>query len=320
MTPLVESVEPQENEAQSGGGEDGESSLPLVNLPRPVPLTEKLFQNDNSPSVVTALIEQARDLRFRGDIFTALIKLREAKLIEPRNPMVLAETAATYEQLEVPDEATKFWKELYNLGEGAGVMRDLAAFKLRMMNSLAMANRQAELGVEAVSGSERDTHGLRPNAAIGFRDIVKEENVAPDDEVFITVRLKVSSRPGGSVDASEVAILVYFYEVIDDEYIVQTNADVAYHWISLPADWRDSDNTEVLEVDYHQKAFEKEAADASKEEEETTEEKEEGEGESSREFYGYIARIYYKGDLQDVAAEPVSLLNQFPPPNTLPSG
>jgi hypothetical protein len=31
-------------------------------------------------------------------------------------------------------------------------------------------------------------------------------------------------------------------------------------------------------------------------------------------YYGYVVAIYYKGELQDQRAEPVSLLDQFAPP------
>jgi hypothetical protein len=39
----------------------------------------------------------------------------------------------------------------------------------------------------------------------------------------------------------------------------------------------------------------------------------------NRSYFGYVVRVYYKGDLQDMRADPVKLLNQYPPPLTLPN-
>ena len=36
-----------------------------------------------------------------------------------------------------------------------------------------------------------------------------------------------------------------------------------------------------------------------------------------REYYGYIVRVYYRGELQDSKAEPAGLSKKFPAPFTL---
>jgi hypothetical protein len=125
---------------------------------------------------------------------------------------------------------------------------------------------------------------------------------------FMTLRLVVGARQNVEISPRDVFVLVFFYEMVDGQYIVQTNADVPYHWIDLPANWQGPRREETLEVDYYLPGGESVVENAPL-------------GEDlggSRDYYGYIARIYYKSELQDAVAEPISLLNQFPPQTTLP--
>lgn len=272
--------------------------------PRPAPITERTFMG-NAPPLVAALMDQARELRFRGDMVNALIKLREARLIEPRNGFVLAEIAATYEKMENLTQAQAYWRELRSMGDAAGVLRELAEYKLGRGTTQPAG---LSSGADFDPSAQRDATGLPHGAAMGFAEIKQEQNKGADGEPFLTVRLNVKARANPPIEPRDVFVLVYFYESVEDKYIVQTNADVSYHWRGLPADWAEDKNTEVLEVDYRQPgALPGDELPADK-----------AEGLEIRKYYGYIARIYYKSELQDAAAEPASLLDQFPPPATLP--
>ena len=44
-----------------------------------------------------------------------------------------------------------------------------------------------------------------------------------------------------------------------------------------------------------------------------------GEGGETRDYYGYIARIYYRRELQAWRADPPKLRAQYPPPLILPT-
>ena len=94
-------------------------------------------------------------------------------------------------------------------------------------------------------------------------------------------------------------IQVFFYDQLGDETVVRTNANVSSHWSTLPADWQ-ADDMEILEVDY------------------TQAKPEPGKIEEGRHYYGYVVCVYYKQDLQDMAADPQALLKKFPPPLSLP--
>ena len=89
-----------------------------------------------------------------------------------------------------------------------------------------------------------------------------------------------------------------FYDVVDDKP-QRTNANVSNRWSTAPVDWRD-DDSEVLEVDYIQPL--PDPRDPKRE---------------SRNYYGYIVRIYYKDELQATRAEPTVLGQKFPASQTL---
>jgi hypothetical protein len=97
----------------------------------------------------------------------------------------------------------------------------------------------------------------------------------------------------------DVDILVLFYDQLDPKTIVQTAADVSYHFTSSPIDWAEG-TPEMLEVEYKQATAL--AADVKK---------------GPHKYHGYIVRVYYKGELQDTHSEPETLNAKFPAPQTL---
>ena len=74
-------------------------------LTRPTPAPILRYQAGSGD-----LLEQARQLRARGDMNSALARLREAQVAEPDNPGVIAEMALTYEALQIPDRAITWGK------------------------------------------------------------------------------------------------------------------------------------------------------------------------------------------------------------------
>ena len=98
---------------------------PALLLVRPTPAPAAHSQN--SP---TDLVEQARQLRSRGDTNSALARLREAEVAEPDSPQIVAEMALTYEAMQMPDRAFEQWQRIYNLGEGVGALYNLAESRL----------------------------------------------------------------------------------------------------------------------------------------------------------------------------------------------
>lgn len=269
--------------------------------PRPTPLRPARIQASRE-TLVLDLVDQAKELRRRGDMSNALNRLREAQTTQPNDPLVISELAVTYEEMNLHDRAVEHWRRLYDLGEEAGAFYQLA--EVRLGYAWGDLDRSAVLfGPDSGGEGIRDAHGLQPGSTVGIPRIEVEEIDDPDLKKRILMNVHIKARPNIELDVRSVMIQVFFYEMVDDEHILITNSDVNFQWATDPPDWRQR-NTEILEVEYRQA--------------------ESGAGEDaevgaydSRDYYGYIAKIYYQDELQDVRAEPRRLLEIHPPPLTL---
>jgi hypothetical protein len=138
-----------------------------------------------------------------------------------------------------------------------------------------------------------------PGATLEFAPINLVENADSDaDHRRFTLEVPVLRSPTAAVNVTKLVIQVFLYDQLDNGEIVRTDADIGYHWASLPADWV-KDDVETLKVDYSQKPHTPGTPDA------------------GRHFYGYAADIYYEGSLQSTTADPASLLKEFPLPQSL---
>ncbi len=274
------------------------SSTPLamaVNLQQPTPVEESLVVPQ---SRLDGLVAEATALRQKGDMSTAITRLREALAMSPKNPQVLTELAGTYEKMDLEDKALEQWRAIYDLGEPAGIYYQLADAKLKAAE-VSPAAAQAS-GTPANGGALPDENGFQQGAQLALVNLSTDEKPETSEGYKrFTLKIPVKRRADAKIDVSGVVIQVFFYDQLGDETVVRTNANVSSHWATLPADWV-QDDIEILEVDYTQSPPEP------------------GKIEEGRHYYGYVVCVYYNKELQDQVADPVSLIKTFPPPLTLP--
>jgi hypothetical protein len=268
------------------------SAPPPAATPMPAPAVEPTPE-----ARVTELVELARALRSRGDTATTLTRLREAQVILPDSPLVLSEFAITYDKMGLADKSAEYWRKVYDIGESAGIYYSAAEAKLKAAEDLAKAKSMPTPAPPAPPAPEttaQDVDGIQPGSVLGLIDLVRTPLQEANAGEKFKLRVPVKARPKSKIDVRDVVIQVFFYDIIDNQNIVATNANVSSRWTTLPADWAD-DDIEILEVEYAQPKPEKKAAE-------------------NRKYYGYVVRIYYKTELQDMRADPVKLLKQYPPP------
>lgn len=250
-----------------------------ASIPKPTPVR---VVEPTPEARLTEMLELARALRERGDMSSALVRLREAQVFAPGNAQVLSEMAKTYEKMNLLEKAAEHWRKIYDMGESAGIYFTAAEAKLKA---------PVEPAVEQASG-------LQPGSVLGLVDVTLSEKQDPQAAKKLLLRIPVKAQSNTRIDVRNAVIQVFFYDQVGEGSVVQTNANISSHWSTLPADWSDSE-MEILEVEYTQP---KEAP---------------AKGEEPRSYHGYVVRVYYKGELQDMRAEPVKLLKEFPPPLTL---
>jgi hypothetical protein len=269
----------------------------VASLPKPTPVDEN--QVVVPESRLNALVTEAIALRQRGDTSTAVTRLREALAMSPKNPQVIAELAGTYEKMDLQDKALEQWRAIYDMGESAGIYYMAADAKLKAAE-LSQGTTPAGTPAADSSAGTSDEAGFQQGAVLALVNLsTVEKPDTSDGYKRFTLKIPVKRRPDAKIDVSGVVIQVFFYDQLGDQSVVRTNANVASHWSALPADWV-QDDIEVLEVDYTQAPPEPGAIEA------------------ARHYYGYVVCVYYNKQLQDQAADPVSLIKTYPPPLTLP--
>jgi len=277
---LTESFAPQE-------------STPATVLPKPTPIAKSSQAQKVSPAEgrQIELINQAKALRDRGDMSTALTRLREAMALSPDNPSIISEMAITYEKMGMKEKALEQWRHIEDMGEAAGIYFSAADAKLKNVETAPRPNPDGS--------SPKDPEGFQPGSVLALVDITKIDSADAPDKKF-TLKIPLKRRSDAKIDSpNDVIIHVFFYDLLEDGSVVQTDANMTYRWTTLPVNWNDSD-IEILEVDY--------AAATPNPKQKHPE---------IRKYFGYIVRVYYKNELQDMRAEPIKLLKQYPPPLTL---
>ena len=275
--PILPHAEPIVPSAES-------SALELRNTaaPRPTPIPLNVFTPKTDPRF-GELVEQGRLLRSSGDTAGALVKFREAAAMEPGNALAIAEQAYTFEKMSLPDKAAEQWKRIVTMGDRAGLYYSVAQSKLHT----------------AVQETMRTTAGSPEIAkgkvlAIGTTAVTEDADAGAAKKFALTV--PVLAGTAEAVAVREMKVFVLFYERMNGKEIAKTIANVSNRWTSAPVDWKDGE-PETLEVTYELPALQART--------------------EHREYYGYIVRLYYRGELQDSKAEPASLSQKFPAPFTL---
>jgi hypothetical protein len=277
------------------------------------------------------LLREANVLREHGDTANALARLQDASQRDPKNPQVLAEMAAIYESIQLFDRSNETWRKIQDLGPSAGPLYELADMKLRVGAAATPAT-----GVPMdTAGKPLDAEGLPEGSVFGVTGIETEQISDPEAETNLRLKIGIKKRQGVAIDHSKLRIMVLFYDSIDSDKVVATDADVNYEWMNPKHDWVES-NPETLIVTYlrsktHAVTSETALSTAaaavtpgknsprSKKRTETAGSTDSLSGDSGRRRYlGYVIRILYDDKLQTVRAEPARLINDAPNPSVSP--
>jgi hypothetical protein len=275
------------------------------------------------------LLKEARALNERGDTANALARLQEASQRDPTNPQVLAEMATIYESIQLFDRSNETWRKIQELGPSAGTLYELADMKLKTGVPAVTASPPGHSFTDS-AGTPLDNESIPEGSNFGVTDIATEEMPDPEAETNLRLKIAIKARPGVPIDHSKLRIMVLFYDLVDNEKVVPTDADVSYEWMSTKHDWIET-NPETLIVTYLRSkthAITSEAALSAaaaavtpgknsprpKKRAESNSDSLPGDA-GRRKYLGYVIRIFYNDKLQTIRAEPARLLNDAPNPS-----
>jgi tetratricopeptide (TPR) repeat protein len=267
-------------------------AAPALPKPTPLPARPPGIAEPEQAARFKETIGRGKLLRESGDMSTALTRFREAAAMDPKSPESIFEIAITLEKMQLPDKAAEQWRRMYEMGESAGPYFTTAEARLNQ----AKQEITRSLPPTTIESEE----GIAPGKTLGLVNVVTDEQEDRSAAKHLTLRIPIKARAREKVDVRDLTIQVLFYDIVDSSNLVQTTANVSSRWTTAPADWQES-NIESLEVDYQLPLPDAKAARR-----------------ENRKYFGYLIRVYYKGELQASAGEPERLVQQFPPEQKLP--
>ncbi|MEM9281803.1 MAG: hypothetical protein AAGA96_08255 [Verrucomicrobiota bacterium] len=228
--------------------------------------------------LLAQLVGTGVDLRRAGNLESALRTFREAEKALPSHPRVMGELATTLDLMGLRAQADEYWKQLPDFGNGVGV-------GVREFSNDAVISPEANFTVE-----------YGPTMKIG--EIKVDENSPTSEGQRVTLRIVIDAAPESSPAGSDLSLLVYFYDLVNDARIEASTADTSYLYPTEPYDWQINGSEEIMVV-YNQPIF--------------TEEQRLELGE--RKYYGYAIELYYRDQLQDrvIMPEEISQLRNGEP-------
>jgi len=221
--------------------------------------------------VAERLVLEAREARINSDHMGAIIKLDEALQKEPDNPSIIYEMGANLEVMGIFDKATAQYMKVFSLGPIKAGSLWKKAATKLEKGVVPETRGLTSLGMVRLSPSEETEKGMRHG-----------------------VVLPVAVSFAQDFDASELETKVHFFEKQGGEVKQVASPEAqGFAWLSEPVNWVDGE--ELVEVWYHIPRSDLQQRHLFGE----------------REFYGFVAELYYAGKLVDVRAQPRTLINEM---------
>ena len=230
---------------------------------------------------VAALVKAARYAQIEGDLKVAVLKLEQAMRMEPDNPVVLYYYGLTYEWLRNADKSREFFLKVYTQREKAGKYFSRAAKHLQ-----AGFSRAAD---------------MRGDMSFGTILEYRDPECRTGERVKLTVPILM--KDGLNVRPEDLRIIIQFFDEVNGKKVEKTRAqELPYTWVTEPVDWADGE--EIMEMTYYMPPLTEEETIAF----------------GSLKYYGYTAKLYYKGEPMDCQASPPVLFLLEQMKQSAPSG
>lgn len=233
--------------------------------------TSRAQQLSTGNDALDGLIKEAREAQIEGDMRKAILKLEEGLSQHSNHPAVLYYLGLTYEMLQNASKARDYYLLVYQQRESAGPYYAESSKKLQMGFDLAADKR----------------------GKIGFGPIRVFKETDNEDGEILTVTIPVILSPGEVIQPSNLKPVIQFYDVVNDREIIPTRALVeelpANAWLTETDEWSNEERSLVYK--YHSKYNPEEIMAL-----------------GDLRYYGYTAKLFYKGVPMDCKSAPNSLI------------
>lgn len=206
-----------------------------------------------------------------GDMRLCILCLEEARGIAPEHPALLYYYGLAYDKLLNPDKARGFYTKVFQMRDAAGIY-------------FRRASRRLTYGFEQPSA-------MRGKLAFGPHHVNHSDD--PERGEQVDILLPVLLAPGEEVRPDDIYITIQFFDLVNGRKIEFSRLSTPkLSWENEKPDW--SNWEENLIVSYAVPALTREELDAY----------------GDLKYYGFTAKLYYKGEPLDCISAPSALILQ----------
>ena len=218
---------------------------------------------------VERLIRQGVSAMAEGDMRRCILSLEEGSLLAPEHPALLYYYGMAYDKLLNPRKAREYYTKVFQKRDRAGSYFKRAAQRLTYGFDLPGA--------------------MRGKLAFGPHQV--KHTYSPDTGEKVDMLLPVILAPGEEVRPDDVYITIQFFDLVSGRRIEFSRMSTPrLTWQNEKPDW--SEWEENLVVSYEVAPLTKEQLDAY----------------GDLRYYGFTAKLYYKGEPLDCISSPSALI------------
>lgn len=227
--------------------------------------------NDDDREEVDRLLQKAVGAITAGDMKLAILSLEEAGLLAPEHPALLYYSGLAYDKLQNPLKARDFYTRVFAMRDNAGVYFRRAA-------------RRLTFGFEQGGA-------LRGKLSFGPHQVNHTYDAETGEQVQLLLPILLA--PGESINADDIYLSVQFFDLVNGRKIEFSRlAEPKWVWQNETPTWKDWE--EQLLVSYSIPPLSQEEMDAY----------------GDLKYYGFTAKLYYKGEPLDCISSPSALILQ----------
>lgn len=258
--------------AQETGFDFSALDTPEEDQPQPTPAENDATSNLSAEDrqELDQLIRQGVTAMTAGDMRQAVLCLEEASLISPEHPAMLYYYGMAYDKLLNPDKARDYYTKVFQMRDRAGDYFKRAAQRLTYGFDRASAMR----------------------GKLSFGPWQLKHNYNPDTGELVHMLLPVLLAPGEEVSMDDLYIHVQFFDLVNGRRVAFSRGSVEWTWQNEKPDWKAWE--ENLTVTYTLPPLTQEEQDAY----------------GDIKYYGFTAKLYYKGEPLDCISAPSALILQ----------
>ncbi len=216
------------------------------------------------------LIRQGVTAMTAGDMRQCVLCLEEASLLSPEHPAMLYYYGMAYDKLLNPNKAREYYTKVFQMRDRAG-------------NYFKRAAHRLTYGFDQ-SGAMRGKLSFGPHQL--------KHTYSPESGEQVSMMLPVLLAPGEEVRMDDLYIHVQFFDLVNSRRVAFSRGKVEWNWQNEKPEW--SNWEETLVVSYSMPPLTQEELQAY----------------GDIKYYGFTAKLYYKGEPLDCISSPSSLILQ----------